>query len=290
MDKSERLLYIFTRLFNGKKLSKEELAQQLNVNVRSIQRDFSDINNFLYEDHEWEGLNARIVYENNIGRHRISIDRYKFKNNRLLNLLFRMKNFTPHIHIDTYNLFRELNSNSNLAEKFLSNTLLNQFTINHELTESTLIYKIQLAIQNKQIILLNDVDNQTYKVVPVYTRYFKNKYWITYIYQHEIFTQDLNSIQDIEQYDEAFDENIFLQVPTVIMKFRPSIWEQIQRQFIVLNSQNNEAFIEAELIISKNECLNLAYEYPQEIILLKPDHYVEDFKNQIKSLFKHYHI
>ena len=65
------------------------------------------------------------------------------------------------------------------------------------------------------------------------------------------FTQDLNSIQDIEQYDEAFDENIFLQVPTVIMKFRPSIWEQIQRQFIVLNSQNNEAFIEAELIISK---------------------------------------
>ncbi|MDT3983720.1 HTH domain-containing protein, partial [Staphylococcus ureilyticus] len=148
-DKSERLLYIFTRLFNGKKLSKEELAQQLNVNVRSIQRDFSDINNFLYEDHEWEGLNARIVYENNIGRHRISIDRYKFKNNRLLNLLFRMKNFTPHIHIDTYNLIRGLNSNSNLAEKFLSNTLLNQFTINHELTESTLIYKIQLAIQNK---------------------------------------------------------------------------------------------------------------------------------------------
>src|SRR5699024_11983928 len=75
-----------------------------------------------------------------------------------------------------------------------------------------------------------------------------------------------------------------------ILKFLPSIWEQIQRQFIVLNSQNNEAFIEAELIISKNECLNLAYEYPQEIILLKPDHYVEDFKNQIKSLFKHYHI
>ncbi|PTG42946.1 HTH domain-containing protein, partial [Staphylococcus cohnii] len=169
MDKSERLLYIFTRLFNGKKLSKEELAQQLNVNVRSIQRDFSDINNFLYEDHEWEGLNARIVYENNIGRHRIRIDRYKFKNNRLLNLLFRMKNFTPNIHIDTYNLIRGLNSNSNLAEKFLSNTLLNQFTINHELTESTLIYKIQLAIQNKQIISLNDVDHQTYKVVPVYT-------------------------------------------------------------------------------------------------------------------------
>ncbi|PTG45462.1 hypothetical protein BUY20_04660, partial [Staphylococcus cohnii] len=124
----------------------------------------------------------------------------------------------------------------------------------------------------------------------VYTRHFKNKYWITYIYQNKIYTQDLNSILDIHQFDEAFDENIFLQVPTVTMKFRSSIWEQIQRQFIVLNAQNNEAFIEAELIISKSECLHLAYEYPQEIILLKPDHYVEDFKNKIKSLFKHYHI
>ena len=68
MEKPERLLYIYTRFLNGKELNKEELAQRLNVNVRSIQRDFSDINNFLYEDNEWHGLDGEIIYDNNFGK------------------------------------------------------------------------------------------------------------------------------------------------------------------------------------------------------------------------------
>lgn len=142
MEKPERLLYIYTRLLNGKQLNKEELAQRLNVNVRSIQRDFSDINNFLYEDDEWHGLDGEIIYDSRVEKHRLKIDRYKFKNNRLLNLLFRMKNFTPILHEDTYNLIRGLNGNSNLAEKLLSNKLLSQFKITREMSESTLIFRI----------------------------------------------------------------------------------------------------------------------------------------------------
>ncbi|BAE18641.1 HTH domain-containing protein [Staphylococcus saprophyticus] len=45
MEKPERLLYIYTRLLNGKTISKEALSQKLQVNIRTIQRDISDINN-----------------------------------------------------------------------------------------------------------------------------------------------------------------------------------------------------------------------------------------------------
>ncbi|RIO82328.1 HTH domain-containing protein, partial [Staphylococcus gallinarum] len=56
MEKPERLLYIYTRFLNGKTLNKEALAEALNVNLRTIQRDISDLNHFIYEDAEWQGL------------------------------------------------------------------------------------------------------------------------------------------------------------------------------------------------------------------------------------------
>ena len=278
MDKPERLLYIYTRLLNGKKLSKEELAQSLNVNIRSIQRDFSDINNFLYEDQEWEGLNGRIVYENNIGRHRLRIDRFKFKNHRILNLLFRMKSFTPNIHEDTYNLILGLNAHSNLAEKLLSNTLLNQFHINRELTESTLILKIQLAIENNQMISINDINHQTFKVIPIYTRYFNKRFWVTYLYNGNIHIHDLTSINHVYQHDESFDNSVFMKTPTVTINIHNSIWSEIKSQFIIMTANIDDNYVNAELIISKKECFTLALEFPQLITLLKPSQYVEDFK------------
>ena len=61
LEKPERLLYIYTRLLNGKTISKEALSQKLQVNIRTIQRDISDINNFIYEDHEWHGLEGKVI-------------------------------------------------------------------------------------------------------------------------------------------------------------------------------------------------------------------------------------
>ncbi|PTI80244.1 hypothetical protein BU064_02285, partial [Staphylococcus succinus] len=80
MEKPERLLYIYTRFLNGKTLNKEKLAQDLKVNVRTIQRDLSDINHFIYEDHEWQGLEGRIIYDYDSEHHRLKVDRYKFRN------------------------------------------------------------------------------------------------------------------------------------------------------------------------------------------------------------------
>ncbi|HLR19569.1 MAG TPA: HTH domain-containing protein [Staphylococcus sp.] len=290
MEKPERLLYIYTRLLNGKQLNKEELAQRLNVNVRSIQRDFSDINNFLYEDDEWHGLDGEIIYDSRVEKHRLKIDRYKFKNNRLLNLLFRMKNFTPILHEDTYNLIRGLNGNSNLAEKLLSNKLLSQFKITREMSESTLIFRIQLAIENNNLIQLHLNCDETRKVIPIYTRYFSNKYWFTYLYNGTVNILDLSSILNINQLDEVFDKTIYENIQCVTMHIKEPIWSEIQRQFITVTTQESNQGAIADIIISKEECLQIAYKYPKYITIIQPQQYVDEFKTHLKLLFESYNI
>ncbi|MDG0842257.1 HTH domain-containing protein [Staphylococcus equorum] len=290
MEKPERLLYIYTRFLNGKKLNKEELAQRLNVNVRSIQRDFSDINNFLYEDNEWHGLDGEIIYDNNFEKHCLRIDRYKFKNNRLLNLLFRLKNFTPIIHEDTYNLIRGLNANSNLAEKILSNKLLSQFKITREMSKTTLIFRLQLAIENNNFVAIHISHNLTIKVIPIYTRYFSNKYWFTYLYQGKVYILKLSSIINIDQLDEVFDKAIFSNIQCVTMHIKDPIWPEIQRQFIIIDTTESNLGTNANIIISKKESIQIAYEYPQYITIMEPQHYVDEFKAHIQTLFKNYNI
>ncbi|MEB7800046.1 HTH domain-containing protein [Staphylococcus xylosus] len=290
MEKPERLLYIYTRFLNGKALNKEELAQRLNVNVRSIQRDISDINNFLYEDQEWHGLEGQIVYDKTIEKHRLKIDRYKFKNNRLLNLIFRMKNFTPIIHEDTYNLIRGLNANSNLAEKLLSNKMLSQFNIHREFSESTLIFRIQLAIENNHKISIQLQETHVTGIIPIYTRYFADKYWFTYLTNGEVHTLDLSVVKEVEQLNDVYDQSVFEGINSVTMLIQDHIWPKIERQFIIVNTKLVDNGRIVDIIISKEESMHIAYEHPNQITLLKPQHYVDDFKVIIKSLFNSYNI
>lgn len=290
MEKPERLLYIYTRFLNGKKLNKEELAHQLNVNVRSIQRDFSDINSFLYEDNEWHGIDGEIIYDNNFEKHCLRIDRYKFKNNRLLNLLFRLKNFTPIIHEDTYNLIRGLNANSNLAEKILSNKLLSQFKVTREMSKTTLIFRLQLAIENNNFVAIHISHDLTIKVIPIYTRYFSNKYWFTYLYQGKIQILNLSSIINIDQLDEVFDKAIFSDIQAVKILIKDPLWSEIQRQFIIIDTTKSDYGTIANIIISKKESLQIAYEYPQYITIIEPQYYVDEFKTHIQTIFKNYDI
>ncbi|PHK49002.1 hypothetical protein [Staphylococcus edaphicus] len=290
MEKPERFLYIYTRLINGKTINKETMSQKLDVNMRSIQRDISDINHFIYEDQEWNGLDGEVVYDHSIKRHRLEIGSYNFKNNRLLNLIFRMKGFNPVIHEDTYNLIRAMNVNSNLAEKLLFNKLLSQFKILREGNESTLIYKIQLAIENNYKISIKLNDSDILCVIPIYVRYFSNLYWMTYLQDGEIFTLDLSTIIDVNQTSQVFERSVISEIKPVTILVKDDMWEEIKRQFVILDTQPSNQGRLVNLIISKEESLQLAYEYPQSVILLHPQHYVDEFKLKIKSLFNHYQL
>lgn len=63
MGKSGRVLYLYGRLSQGHLLKKSELAEQFNVNERSIQRDLDTIKEFLAQQRIEEGYSPQLVYD-----------------------------------------------------------------------------------------------------------------------------------------------------------------------------------------------------------------------------------
>ena len=61
--KSVRLLTMFEQLTQGKVVFKKEIAQQFQVNEKTIQRDLDDIRAYLSEVHEH---NRELVYDRRV--------------------------------------------------------------------------------------------------------------------------------------------------------------------------------------------------------------------------------
>lgn len=62
-DKAERILSIYSRLEAGKLIKKKEEADQFGVSARTIQRDISDIQNFLQEQNNKTGEIREILFD-----------------------------------------------------------------------------------------------------------------------------------------------------------------------------------------------------------------------------------
>ena len=62
MDRSHRLLTIYTRLLQNKFVNKYELTKELNTSSRTIQRDIDQIRNYLYETNDLYGHKKNVIY------------------------------------------------------------------------------------------------------------------------------------------------------------------------------------------------------------------------------------
>ena len=67
----DRLLYMYSRLVDGKMLYKKEEAQRFGCSLRSIQRDIEDLRSFLHEQNEASGLVQDLVYSQKLGAYQL---------------------------------------------------------------------------------------------------------------------------------------------------------------------------------------------------------------------------
>lgn len=63
LDKTNRILFLYTKLLQGQLLIKSELAQLMGVNEKSIQRDLEDIRNFLDRRRLEDGYGSQLIYD-----------------------------------------------------------------------------------------------------------------------------------------------------------------------------------------------------------------------------------
>lgn len=67
----DRLLYMYSRLVDGKMLYKKEEAQRFGCSLRSIQRDIEDLRSFLHEQNEATGIVQDLVYNQKLGAYQL---------------------------------------------------------------------------------------------------------------------------------------------------------------------------------------------------------------------------
>lgn len=67
----DRLLYMYSRLVDGKMLYKKEEAQRFGCSLRSIQRDIEDLRSFLHEQNEATGLVQDLIYNQKLSAYQL---------------------------------------------------------------------------------------------------------------------------------------------------------------------------------------------------------------------------
>lgn len=67
----DRLLYMYSRLVDGKLLYKKEEANHFGCSLRSIQRDIDDLRSFLHEQNEASGIVQDLVYNKQLGAYQL---------------------------------------------------------------------------------------------------------------------------------------------------------------------------------------------------------------------------
>lgn len=74
LNKTERILFLYTKLLDGQVMRKDELAKRFGVNEKSIQRDLEDIRNFLEETEIEGGTGNQLVYDYQERGYRLEMD------------------------------------------------------------------------------------------------------------------------------------------------------------------------------------------------------------------------
>ena len=73
-NKTDRILFLYTKLLDGKILKKDELAEYFGVNGKSVQRDLEDIRDFLDKSETEDGVRKQLVYDYQEKGHRMEQD------------------------------------------------------------------------------------------------------------------------------------------------------------------------------------------------------------------------
>ncbi|HJF67405.1 MAG TPA: hypothetical protein K8V85_03750 [Staphylococcus kloosii] len=287
MNKPERLLYIYTRLLNGKHLKKSTLAQALNINLRSVQRDFSDINNFLYEDEEWRGLNAKIVYDNILETHSLQTFPMKIRQQMLITLLYQIKGTLPVVHEDIYK-FIEQYSFSSTNHKILVHNLLRKFHIKEKDYNYSSFIQVARCIDAKYNMTITTQSGTNLYVSPINIHVIDDEFWMTYVKDNLI---DAIKFEEIAQLNETSINYTFADMTIknmITLSISVSFWQYVSTEYNVISSYEKDDKIIAQILMSKVECFALIKKYYKHIKLIAPDSYRNELINQLKTIIDHY--
>ncbi|MFK3727830.1 hypothetical protein [Staphylococcus epidermidis] len=207
MSWAQRLLSIYSRLINSYLINKMTLANEFNVDERTIKRDMQDIRNYLYDNNEWfRRPDVKFNYSTNhyyIEKEKQELESDNFKT--LIIYLAQIRIAIPKvIHTALITIVNQLFPNERKDLIKIINTIqFEDIDINFQL-----IYKLNDALLNHSSILLIAKAGQNIKSIPIKITYFKGSYRLKY-YNKEC--EDFINLNDMSQIKIINEQNHNLQ-------------------------------------------------------------------------------
>lgn len=158
-SKSNRVLELYRMFIEGKVVNKSEQARYYGVNEKSIQRDIDSIRDFLADQHTQQGLIQSIEYDTKGKGYKLVSQRPEHLTKgevlAICKILIESKAFSKE---DLESLIaRTLNlclspADEQQTKQCISNELYNYINPAHPPLDTTLIWKVEQAIKEQQIV------------------------------------------------------------------------------------------------------------------------------------------
>lgn len=266
MDRAFRILTIYHRLLQNKKVNKKSLALLLNTSTRTIQRDIDDIRNFLYESEHWLNTQYEVKYDYDLESYTINHD----KNENLYymyDILTKLYVTMPTISYPFYRYLKELINKHHSNHQNELYQYLDKFIVDSDIPSVSNLAITTQAINTKNY-LLKDNEN----ILPITLNYNNYGFYLTYLMEGHLLRTNVGHL-NIQTSNKSFkEEDITDERTQVTLEMTKDIWKDIHlyyKNYIIEKYFKNLIVVTIEDMLPY-EAVQLCFNYRSQVRIISP--------------------
>lgn len=266
MDRAFRILTIYHRLLQNKKVNKKSLALMLNTSTRTIQRDIDDIRNFLYESEHWLNTQYEVKYDYDLESYTINHD----KNENLYymyDILTKLYVTMPTISYPFYRYLKELINKHHSNHQNELYQYLDKFIVDSDIPSVSNLAITTQAINTKNY-LLKDNEN----ILPITLNYNNYGFYLTYLMEGNLLRTNVGHL-NIQTSNKSFkEEDITDERTQVTLEMTKDIWKDIHlyyENYIIEKYFKNLIVVTIEDMLPY-EAIQLCFNYRSQVRIISP--------------------
>ncbi|HDJ6688040.1 TPA: HTH domain-containing protein [Staphylococcus aureus] len=266
MDRAFRILTIYHRLLQNKKVNKKSLALLLNTSTRTIQRDIDDIRNFLYESEHWLNTQYEVKYDYDLESYTINHD----KNENLYymyDILTKLYVTMPTISYPFYRYLKELINKHHSNHQNELYQYLDKFIVDSDIPSVSNLAITTQAINTKNY-LLKDNEN----ILPITLNYNNYGFYLTYLMEGNLLRTNVGHL-NIQTSNKSFkEEDITDERTQVTLEMTKDIWKDIHlyyENYIIENYFKNLIVVTIADMLPY-EAIQLCFNYRSQVRIISP--------------------
>lgn len=266
MDRAFRILTIYHRLLQNKKVNKKSLALMLNTSTRTIQRDIDDIRNFLYESEHWLDTQYEVKYDYDLESYTINHD----KNENLYymyDILTKLYVTMPTISYPFYRYLKELINKHHSNHQNELYQYLDKFIVDSDIPSVSNLAIATQAMNTKRYMVK---DNK--HILPITLNYNNYSFYLTYLMEGHLLRTNINHF-NIQTSNKSFkEEDITDERTQVTLEMTKDIWKDIHlyyENYIIEKHFKNLIVVTIEDMLPY-EAIQLCFNYRSQVRIISP--------------------